>query len=198
MKSSRRFVTLFLYALYHIFLVFHHLFFWNVRAANLLWPETSWSQPHRSTGRYPIAISWILFHLAFSIEVYNAANLFPLLVNHEAGKVIIFSLILQFIVCQKKKNLMIVYTFWFTERDTLAHARTINHFTYVGPVHTNAFSEVCVFIIIENESINSSPHYCFDAFLTVPRRGGGTWVFFGWVCAARDSKLAPRSKKKFP
>ena len=26
--------------------------------------------------------------------------------------------------------------------------------------------------------------------------GGGTWVFFGWVCAARDSKLAPRIKKK--
>ena len=30
------------------------------------------------------------------------------------------------------------------------------------------------------------------------RGGGGTWVFFGWVCAARDSKLAPRSKKNFP
>ena len=28
--------------------------------------------------------------------------------------------------------------------------------------------------------------------------GGGTWVFFGWVCAARDSKLAPRSGKNFP
>ena len=27
---------------------------------------------------------------------------------------------------------------------------------------------------------------------------GGTWVFFGWVCASRDSKLAPRSKKTFP
>ena len=27
--------------------------------------------------------------------------------------------------------------------------------------------------------------------------GGGTWVFFEWVCAARDSKLAPRSKKTF-
>ena len=25
--------------------------------------------------------------------------------------------------------------------------------------------------------------------------GGGTWLFFGWVCAAWDSKLAPRSKK---
>ena len=28
--------------------------------------------------------------------------------------------------------------------------------------------------------------------------GGGPWVFFGWVCAARDTKLAPRSRKKFP
>ena len=28
--------------------------------------------------------------------------------------------------------------------------------------------------------------------------GGSTWVFFGLVCAARDSKLAPRSKKIFP
>ena len=28
--------------------------------------------------------------------------------------------------------------------------------------------------------------------------GGGAWVFFGWVCAARDSKLATRSKKKSP
>ena len=26
---------------------------------------------------------------------------------------------------------------------------------------------------------------------------GGTWVFFGCVCAARDSELAPRSKKNF-
>ena len=29
-------------------------------------------------------------------------------------------------------------------------------------------------------------------------RGGGTCVFLGWVCAARDSKLAPRFKKNFP
>ena len=28
-----------------------------------------------------------------------------------------------------------------------------------------------------------------------PRGGWGTWVFFGWVCAARDSKLTPRFKK---
>ena len=28
--------------------------------------------------------------------------------------------------------------------------------------------------------------------------GGGTWVFFGWVCTAPSSKLAPHSKKKFP
>ena len=29
--------------------------------------------------------------------------------------------------------------------------------------------------------------------LGTPGRGG-TWVFFGWVCAAQDSKLAPRFK----
>ena len=34
--------------------------------------------------------------------------------------------------------------------------------------------------------------------LAVTPGGGGTWVFFGWVCAARDSKLAPRSRKNFP
>ena len=28
--------------------------------------------------------------------------------------------------------------------------------------------------------------------------GGGTRVFFGWVCAALDSKLAPRSRKNSP
>ena len=28
--------------------------------------------------------------------------------------------------------------------------------------------------------------------------GGGTWVLFGWVCAAWDSKLAPRYKKTSP
>ena len=34
---------------------------------------------------------------------------------------------------------------------------------------------------------------------TFPPGGeGGTWVFFGWVCAARDSKLVPRSRKNLP
>ena len=36
----------------------------------------------------------------------------------------------------------------------------------------------------------------FHMIAAIP--GGGTWVFFGWVCAARESKLAPRSKKKNP
>ena len=34
--------------------------------------------------------------------------------------------------------------------------------------------------------------------LSHARGGGGTWVFSGWVCAARDSKLATRSRKNFP
>ena len=28
--------------------------------------------------------------------------------------------------------------------------------------------------------------------------GGGTWVFFGWVCVAQHSKLAPHSKNNSP
>ena len=38
-------------------------------------------------------------------------------------------------------------------------------------------------------------HTCNACVIT---REGGTWVFFGRVCAARDSKLAPRSKKNSP
>ena len=38
-------------------------------------------------------------------------------------------------------------------------------------------------------------------YRVAPGRGGGgrgTWVLFGWVCAARGSKLALCSKKTFP
>ena len=38
-------------------------------------------------------------------------------------------------------------------------------------------------------------YICFVHFFP---QGGGTWVFFGWVCAAQDSKLVPRSKKNVP
>ena len=36
-----------------------------------------------------------------------------------------------------------------------------------GPVHTNAFSKECVFIVIENASTDSLLHHLFDAFTTV-------------------------------
>ena len=36
------------------------------------------------------------------------------------------------------------------------------------------------------------------AHVFTPGGGGGPWVFFGWVCAARDSKLARRSRKNSP
>ena len=35
-----------------------------------------------------------------------------------------------------------------------------------GPFHTNAFSKLCVFVFIENASIDLRPHYRFDAFST--------------------------------
>ena len=49
---------------------------------------------------------------------------------------------------------------------------------------------------------NSQKHRVFKTipakkrFYVIPGRGGG--ALFGWVCAARDSKLAPRSKKNPP
>ena len=45
-----------------------------------------------------------------------------------------------------------------------------------------------------NSLITSKGCLCMRNVCMVPG-GGGTWVFFGWVCAARDSKLAPRYKK---
>ena len=35
------------------------------------------------------------------------------------------------------------------------------------PVHTNGFSKVCVFVVIENASVDSCPHHYSDAFSTV-------------------------------
>ena len=40
-------------------------------------------------------------------------------------------------------------------------------YLYEGPVHTNALSNVYVFVVIENASIDSRPHYRFYEFSTV-------------------------------
>ena len=39
--------------------------------------------------------------------------------------------------------------------------------TTLGPVNTKAFSKVYVFVAIEKTSIDSRPHYRFDAFSNV-------------------------------
>ena len=49
---------------------------------------------------------------------------------------------------------------------------------------------------LETQLTISKMHAPESAKASAPRGGGGTWVFFGLVCAARDSKLAPRSQKK--
>ena len=53
---------------------------------------------------------------------------------------------------------------------------------------------------VEGDQYFNSRSTCMSLLPRETRFGtrGGTWLFFGWVCAARDSKLAPRSKKKFP
>ena len=37
----------------------------------------------------------------------------------------------------------------------------------LGPLHNTAISKVCVFVVMENASIASRPHYCFDVFSTI-------------------------------
>ena len=44
--------------------------------------------------------------------------------------------------------------------------------------------------------VKKALHLMTKARLISPR--GDTWVFFGWVCATRASKLAPLSKKNSP
>lgn len=153
MTSSGRFVTVFLYALYRIFLVFRHLFFCNVRAANLLWPETSGLiTASRVHGQESYSDFLNIFSpCLFNRSLNNAANLFPFLFNHEAGKLIIFSRILQFIVCQREKKILWSWAPVLLDVQSVGHscARTHNRPFYSRepepyylyyPVHTNAFS----------------------------------------------------------
>ena len=56
---------------------------------------------------------------------------------------------------------------------------------------------------IDTEGGGGVGGWCGAGPKSVPINGvsvsrGGTWVCFGLVCAARDSKLALRSKKNFP
>ena len=55
-----------------------------------------------------------------------------------------------------------------------------------------------IYFEFEGTSQALAPKGLHVALAVTPGGGGGTWVFFGWVCAARDSKLAPRSRKNFP
>ena len=52
---------------------------------------------------------------------------------------------------------------------TSRHVRHIRDFTIrrgLGLVRTNAFSKVCVFVVIEKASIDSCPHYRFFLFVS--------------------------------
>jgi len=42
--------------------------------------------------------------------------------------------------------------------------------TSLSSVHAHVFSKVFVFVVTENASIDWRPHYCFDAFSTVPTK----------------------------
>ena len=66
--------------------------------------------------------------------------------------------------------------------------------------HVNNFQDIYAienrldFVFIDDKSLQRRRKFVGERDF---RSRGGTWIFSGWVCAARDSKLAPRSKKKF-
>ena len=180
MTSSGRFVTVFLYALYRIVLVFRHLFFCNVRAANLLWPETSGLiTASRVHGQVSYSDFLNIFSpCLFNRSLNNAANLFPFLFNHEAGKLIIFSRILQFIVCRRGKKILFTvvsqsvitlitrstlmrfqkYAFslsWKTHRSFRVHTTVLKRFRLSKLIWC-----VCVFVLIRFQE-----RFKIDAFL---------------------------------
>ena len=64
------------------------------------------------------------------------------------------------------------------------------------PIASFKTSEVTIDAILTELIFNVDGFRTFHA--PAPGGGGGIWVFFGWVCAVRDSKLTPRSKKISP
>ena len=70
-----------------------------------------------------------------------------------------------------------------------------NIYLYI-PVCTYAIKHLHDGVILLPRS-ESFSFFLSSSILVIPARFkpgvGGTWVFFGWVCATRDSKLAPRS-----
>ena len=64
-------------------------------------------------------------------------------------------------------------------------------------VCTKYFEQKCTFLSVFTHMVSSHANLLNQKKVFTPG-GGGTWVFLGGVCAARDSKLAPRSKKNFP
>ena len=77
----------------------------------------------------------------------------------------------------------------------------------MGVLHMKSFErqqDIFMHELLFNVTNNSKQQFWRDIY-KLPKiqyvaqyPGEGTWVVFGWVCAARDSKLAPRSKKNFP
>ena len=63
------------------------------------------------------------------------------------------------------------------------------------PIASFKTSEVTIDAILTELIFNVDG---FRTFHAPAPGGGGIWVFFGWVCAVRDSKLTPRSKKISP
>ena len=72
-----------------------------------------------------------------------------------------------------------------------------NHSLSLGQI-SREWKSADVTPIHKKDSKEAAKNYRPISLLPTRGGGGGTWIFFGWVFAARHSKLPPRSKKNFP
>ena len=122
------------------------------------------------------------------------------------------SLLLRSVRCFQKRNISKKQSVTDILRQTVLFKRIISNllafliilffifFISIFPLYFYRYERACVFsssflpipvpIMLKRTFVFTLAQRGFS-----PSRGeGGTWVFFGWVCAARDSKLAPRSR----
>ena len=68
------------------------------------------------------------------------------------------------------------------------------HIDYIDMISIPTLAKISIDCPIVSKHLRQTSEVTFDAILTELMRGrgwgggGGTWVFFGWVCAVRDSK----------
>ena len=129
----------------------------------------------------------------------NNPNSFPILITAHFLFEEILNLNLAFAVCRKRHSKSLISEMFLSDTRQLEEGP----FPFYNALAPPFVIAKCLYSYRDDLPENlgeTTSQECKRLQLTIvgrPGGGGVTWVFLGWVCAARDSKLAPRSKKTF-